>query len=213
MSRANTASVVYSCHRDHSAGRCAAPAGITLTILDEHVEKIALAELAKLQISPASDHTAQARTKVQQAEAELARFLLGVSAAGIAEADYAAAAAARREALDAARHELALSARRLPPIADNADPTALWATLDATQRNRLLRGLIETVLIRAAGRGRRVPVADRVRVIAAGSGLIIDGWHNGDRPIPVEPIPLPHTDDPRVLGIPLTENRLQNPSS
>jgi hypothetical protein len=214
MSRTTTANQSYACHRHHSAGPCTAPAAITIATLDDYVTTIALAEVAKLQISTTSDHAAQARAKVQDAEAELAQFLVGVSAAGIAEADYATAATARRETLDAARHALALAARRQPPSIDpTADPAALWTALDAAQRNRLLRGLIETVLIRAAGRGRRVPIANRVRVIAAGSGLIIDGRHRGDQPIPIMPITLPNTDDPRVLGKTLAKNVLQHPSS
>ncbi len=211
MSRAHTKAEVYVCHRHHSAGACPAPAAVTLHRLDAHVERIALSELARLSATPVEDDGAlrEARERVAAAEAELRGFLSAVDAAGIGEADFTVAARARREALDEARGRLgALAASEVPAV--DGDPLRLWESLAVGLRNQLLRGLFETVLVRrAGGRGRVVPLDTRVRVIAAGTGLVrVRHW--GGKPQPIATVALPEPDDPTVLGVPVGEDRLEH---
>jgi hypothetical protein len=206
MSRGRTKAEVYGCHARMSAGRCPAPAAITLRLLDEHVTRVARAQLRRLAASPVDDRARidEARAAVREAERELEAFLAGVSAAGISPSDFAAAARERREAVDRARDHLGEIARRQVP-AVSGDPVGLWDKLDVEQRNRLLRGLVEAVVVRrAGGRGRIVPLEDRVRVIAAGAGLI-DTRASGGNARPIRSIELPDVDDPAVLRVDLAE--------
>jgi hypothetical protein len=191
-----------------SGGRCPAPAAVTLRRLDEHVEKIALDELARLAARPAGNKTAldEAREQVRSAERELERFLVGVEAAGIDPDDFAAAAKNRRVALEEAREAFAavLASQQAPAV--SGDPTKLWHRLDGGQRNRLLRSLIEVVLVqRAGGRGRITPLNDRVRVVAQGAGLVDTASRRGGTARPIETIALPDRDHPAVLGMNLPE--------
>jgi hypothetical protein len=84
----------------------------------------------------------------------------------------------------------------------------LWETLGADRRNQLLRGLIECVLVAPVGRGQRVPVADRVRVVAHGAGLAAP-YSGGGAARAIARIPLPDSDDPVVLGMDLAEDPLK----
>jgi DNA invertase Pin-like site-specific DNA recombinase len=206
MSRGRTKAEVYACHGRMSAGRCPAPAAVTLRLLDDHVTGIARAQLARLAGTPVDDQALvdEARAVVAEAERELEAFLAGVSAAGISPDDYAAAARERRRAVEAARERLGELARRQTPVV-SGDPVELWERLDVEQRNRLLRGLVEAVVVRrAGGRGHVVPVADRVRVIAFGAGLV-EATRRGGAARPIRPIVLPDVDDPAVLRVDLAE--------
>lgn len=206
MSRAKTKVEVYVCHGHSSAGRCTDRAAVTLRRLDEHVERIALAELARLQARPVDDRAGldAARAELVAAERELEEFLAAVSAAGLGAAEFAKAATLRRERVDDARDGLARLARRDSALVDG-DPVKLWEALGVEQRNRLLRGLLEAVLVRrAGGRGRVVPLDDRVRVIAAGAGLVGPTLRGGVAR-PITPVVLPDVDDPAVLRVDLGE--------
>jgi len=196
----------YSCHSHHSAGPCPAPAAITRSSLDQHVERIALAELAKLKTSgsESDEGLGQARGHLAAAERELAAYLEGVSAAGLRPDQYANGARLRRDEADRLRDELAdRLAKRRAPI--DGDPIRVWAELDARRRNQLLRSLLECVLVApAGGRGKRVPIDTRVRAIAHGAG-VLRPYPGGSAAMPVERIPLPERDDPAVLGMSIGE--------
>jgi DNA invertase Pin-like site-specific DNA recombinase len=210
MARSQWKVHVYACSANHSAGRCPAPAAITLRLLDEHVTAIALREFSRLRVT-APHHDAPlltARGALKTAEAEMAAFLRGVVAAGLEPEQFAAAARERGEAVDAAR--AAVQAIRLQQVPDSidGDPVAAWEMMNDTHRNRLLGRLIEAVLVaRAGGRGVVVPLDSRVRVIRRGSGLIDTKRYRGAaRPI-VSTI-LPDLDDPVVFGPDLPQDRL-----
>jgi len=202
MSRMNTSNVVYACHRDHSAGRCAAPAAITARLVDEYVERVAVAQLARLTTRAVRDDGAveRARSAVASAERELAAYVEAVSAADIGAEAFRVGAQARQRAVDDARAGLeATVAARVPSVpADIADR---YRGMSVTHRNRLLRSLVETVLVARSGRGRVVPVEARVRVIVAGAGIAGGRHHGGGAPLPLRVIELPDGDDPRVLGV------------
>ncbi len=193
---------VYTCHRYHSAGRCPVPAGIAGRNLDTHVESIALGELAKLTATAAEsdDELKRIRSEVDAAERELAAYLEGVSAAGLRPDQYAKGARLRRDEVDRVRQQLAKALTRLRPQVDG-DPLRAWESFDARERNHVLRGLIECVLVAPVGRGKRVPIEVRTRVVAHGAG-VVETYRGGGRPVPVEAVPLPDRDDPVVLGMP-----------
>lgn len=210
MSRANTKVTVYACHRHSSAGECPAPAAITLRILDEHVEQIALARLRWLRPrGETSDGPVdEARVALRDAERELAAFLKGVAAAGLGADQFVRAARDRRKAIEAARANLSrLLAGRLPASL-TGDPVAVWAALSVQKRNHLLGRLIEAVVVeRSGGRGRIRPVEDRVRVIAHGAGLIDTARYRG-KARPIVSLVLPELDSPYVLGMQVGEHEL-----
>lgn len=192
---------VYGCHVYHSAGRCPRPAAIMLATLDQHVEAVALAELSKLKATAArSDRDVKAtRRRLKEAERELAAYLEGVAAAGVGPDQYAEGARRRREAIDSAREELAQQLAQRPALVDG-NPARVWESMDPAQRNRLLRSLIECVVVTPAGRGQRIPVADRCRVLKQGTGLVAP-YGGGGSPLPVRTLGVPELDDPVVLRV------------
>jgi hypothetical protein len=191
---------VYSCHRRSSAGTCPAPASITLHRLDEHVGRIALRELAHLKATGhrSDRNIEEARAELRNAERELTAYLEAVSAADIGAEAFREGARRRREALDRARASLAGAVARQPGEIDG-DPTDFWSQLDAGQRNRLLRGLLEAVVVaRAGGPGRVVPVEQRVRVLKHGAGIVTE-YAGGGTAHGIRPIDLPDLNSPVVL--------------
>lgn len=199
MSRAGNPT--YICHRRHSAGACPAPAAIAIPRLDDHVERIALAELGQLHARAADTRKAtdDAREQLRHAERELAAYLEGTAAAGLAPNQFAAGARARREAVDRAREKVASTFANPSSLVDG-DPVALWPSLGPEHRNRLLRGLIEGVIVAAVGRGRRVAVEHRARVIAHGAGIITT-YPGAGRAMAIRALALPDPDDPCVLRV------------
>lgn len=210
MSRARQARVVYACHVHHSAGRCPAPAAITARLLDEHVERIALARLAALWMRADRDVTpvAEARADLAAAESELAAFLAGVQAAGLAPEQFAAAVRERAAAVDAARDRLAVLLAARPLDAIDGDPVEAWSRMNDAQRNHLLGRLVEAVVVTRVGRGGRVvPVAERVRAIRHGAGLIDTARYRG-LARPIIGVALPDPGSPDVLGVHLAHDDL-----
>ena len=210
MSRSRGAVVVYACAVNHSDGKCPAPAAITALLLDDHIEQIAIARLANLRTTAPRDDKSlrDATAAVKAAETELAAFLKGVQAAGLTAGQFADAARERREALDDAHRVLSGLLADRGPEAMSADPVALWHTLNGTERNHLLGRLLEAVLVaRAGGRGRIIPIENRVRAIRYGAGLIDTKRFRGAAR-PLVTTPLPDLDDPRVLGITPTQDEL-----
>lgn len=201
MSRRMTKVIVYACPRNHSAGPCPAPATITAKLLDEHVERIALVELDRLADAPAARESGvpEARAAVAAAERELAAYLQAISADDVGAQAFAAGARERRQRIDIAREQL-MDVMRAAPEPIPAQVTDDWPVMSVSQRNRLLRGLIEAVLVaRAGGRGRIVPIDSRVRVLRHGVGLTPGPYRGGGAALPVSPIELPDADDMHVL--------------
>jgi DNA invertase Pin-like site-specific DNA recombinase len=201
----------YLCHRHHSAGLCPKPAGITLATLEDHVTAIARAELAKLTTRAAGRNgdLVGARKAVRNAERELAAYLEGVQAAGLEPGQWAEGARRRREALDDARARHAELASRQTAAFDG-DPVKAWEKMDAAQRNRLLRSLIECVVVTPVGRGKRVPVEGRVRVVRHGAGLV-EPYGGGGVAMPIRRVLWPDADSPVVLRVHLGEDLLERP--
>ena len=202
MSRTRTGSIVYTCHGASSAGQCPARAAITTRSLDEYVDGIALRALAGLPGRPIANRkdAEVAREQRRTAERELGAYLEAVSAADVGAEAFATGARKRREVVDHWRGEeqraIAAQAPAVPLEVVEAYPS-----LSVTHRNRLLRGLIECVLVQRAGRGQVVPVGDRVRVIGRGAGIVDGPYRGGGKPLGIRSIDLPELDDPRVLGV------------
>lgn len=198
---------IYGHGMTSSSRECPAPAAITLRLLDEHVTRVALAELRRLKATAreARADVAAVREEVDVARRELAAYLSAVSAADIGADAFGAGARQRQDVVAQAeerlRHELALQ----PGIPDEGTVDELWEGLDAHGRNALLRGLIEAVVVRrAGGRGARVPLEDRVRVVGYGAGVA--GLPvSGGAPVGVRPIVWEDLDGEVVLGLPVFE--------
>jgi DNA invertase Pin-like site-specific DNA recombinase len=201
---------VYSCAGQHSDGPCPAPAAVTLSLLDAHVEAIVLARLAALHPrGPVDDKPLRDATAARKAaEGELAVFLRDVRAAGLKAGQFAEGARDRADAIDRARHaEERLLAGRVGGMI-TGDAVEAWGRMNATQRNHVLGRVVEVVLVaRAGGRGSRTPLADRVRVIRYGAGVVDAKRYRGEAR-PIVTVGLPDVDDPRVLGVHLSQDEL-----
>lgn len=189
MSRQKTAAMTYACHRVHADGRCPGPASITIPRVDAFVEQVALTELEKLYATGTrGDAASAARARLKAAESELAAFVRAVSASDVGVEAFAAGARQRRDAVDAARGELEREVALVPLAPAAGSAAELWRLLSEGERNMVLRGLVESVLVAPAGRGRRVPVQDRVRVVRHGAGLPAVGFPDVDHPDVLRPL-------------------------
>jgi hypothetical protein len=77
---------------------------------------------------------------------------------------------------------------------------------DGYEVNSLLRAVI---VARAGGRGARTPLAERVRVLAYDADIDLPADGRSAQPIGIRPIRLPDLDDPRVLGMPGSDDGAQ----
>lgn len=205
MSRTRTGGdrVAYSCRRHHSAGECPAPASITTRLLDEAVAFTALVELGRLRISSSQieGQITEAEAEVERAEQELAKYVETVQVAGLDGDAFVHGARARQAQLDEARAVLEAALARVPQRV-LGDPIEAWKQMDGSQRNHVLRGLIDCVLVRRVGRGQLVPVAERARIIRRGVGLVTP-YRGGGGAHPLVQVDFDDIDDDaliRVLG-------------
>ena len=201
----------YICPRAHSGGTCPAPAAVTVALLDAYVEQIALAELKRLSVT-ASEGGGLERTRadLSAAERELGTYLAAVSAADVGAEAFADGARARREAVDRARDALRGELARQPVIPGVRSGAEVWATLGGHERNLLLRGLLAAVVVRrAGGRGARVPLEGRVRVLAHGAEIVLPTGRGGQAAGLVR-LEFPDLDHPDVLRPPSSEKSLQD---
>jgi site-specific DNA recombinase len=204
MSRRATKQVIYGCAVHHSGGRCPKPASITTANLDAYVESVALPELDRLAVSASEGRGVQrAEDAVANAELELSALMKTITAAGLdaGDRDLAHELRVRKQAIEDARECLRLERQRQPvlPVAGMSGAD-VWEGLDATERNLLLRNLLAAVVVApAGGRGRRVPIEDRVRVLAYGTDVKLpDQRPRAEKPLGIVPIPLP---DVSTLGV------------
>lgn len=204
MSRTTAKVPIYTCHGRSSAGRCPAPATVTLRLLEDLVEELALAHLRDVALQAADREdtdVAGARDEAAAASRELAAYLEAVSADDVGVEAFRAGARSRRVRAEEAQGRLqrALAVRPVMPAVGDVDEA--WGRLDAHGRNAVLRGLLEVVVVRrGGGRGSRTPLRERVRVIEAGTGLIADSTGGPEVARGIAPIDLPDFGDPGVLG-------------
>lgn len=185
----------YVCARRHSRGQCEHPAAVTVRLLDEHVERIAVEALSHLRhAGRQGDQAKGLRERVRDAEEELAVFLAATSARDLGVDLFGREVARRRDELEAARGALS-DAQPVALIGLPENVGEAWGELSVSEKGHVLRGLLEVVVVaRAGGRGvgARVPLASRVRVLGRGAGVL--------PAVGCRPLPLVDLDGPHVLG-------------
>ena len=187
----------YGCHANHSGGRCPGPASIVCHRLDTHVEQVALPVLAGMmaRASLGSDTLTTARGVLTDAKGELRAYLLATSAAGGGDV-FAEGVRVRQQAVAVAEEAVRVEMSRRPMAPLSGPVERVWLELSAGERNTVLRGLIEAVVVWPAGRGGAPVVADRVCVIRFGAGLM------SRRASGIVTLGRGDVDDELVLGVP-----------
>lgn len=199
MVRSNGAArSAYRCERYYSGATCQEPSTIAVKLADPYVEALALAAMDQWEVedSEPGGEAQGAAAEVAGLEAELTAYQVATSALS---GDFEAGMNSRLEALEAARRRLRLVA---PPTTPRiAGARAAWPHLDASERNALLRDLLEVVLIRRTdvrGHVAKRTFAERVAVVRAGSGVLPPGVGRTVTPIPW---PTDHPGALRELGV------------
>jgi site-specific DNA recombinase len=156
----------YRCRSTRSAGgRCAEPAIVTASIVEEYVTDIVLPYLEGVAYSPRerSAEVEKAERELAAAEAELEAFQEAVQAANVGAELVSAGLRSRAEAVEVAR--TALGHARSAPAIVAGDLLELWPRMNVVARRQVLRDALGVVWVR---RGR-MDVAGRVKIIASGS--------------------------------------------
>lgn len=186
---------IYICH---SGNPCPARASVTAQTLHEYVEPIVLAELEALAAEPgdAAD-AARLDEAVRAAEDELAGYLAAVSVNDVGAQAFAAGARSRREEFDRARRERQQAVRHstMP-----ADLPALYPTLSSGEKNAILRGLLEAVVVWPSDRKTRIPVPQRTQLLLSGAGVVSDFGTMPEKRRPAVAIDRLDDTDPRLAG-------------
>jgi hypothetical protein len=135
-------------------------------VLGETLEH--LARSASISVSRRQDkEIAKAERELERAEGELAAYVSAVSALDVSEAAFASGARERRKRVDAARRAVAkITARSRALGPSHADLVDRLPSMSDGDRNRLLRTLVDRVLVEKSGQaGRRGDPRERVRVV------------------------------------------------
>lgn len=194
----NRAHPAYTCPGAHSGAQCPQPVAVTVRLLDEHVERVAVAELHNLAVTVGEGNmTARAQQAVETAESELAAFLRHARAT---DPGYGEAVQARRDEIAHARDDLRAELAKAAVVPDFSTGADVWEDLDGHERNQLLRGLLAAVVVAPAGRGRRVPIEDRTRVLRHGADVRLPERRGGTA-AGIVPLPLDDLDGPDVLRV------------
>ena len=188
----------YKCNKNHSGFTCPAPAGITERIIDDYVEQIALdyAKQLTAQSRPGTDKTRDLRANLEAAETELAAYVTATSAAQIGVEIFTAGLQQRQSVVDVARENLEAERDRSTAV-ETVFAADDWQAMTITERNRVLRGLVEVVAVKSVGRGRKVSVADRAVVIGRGAD-VLPAVNGGEVPRGLNPITV-NADHPFAL--------------
>lgn len=216
MGRSRTKAVVYVCHGRSSAGKCPAPAAVTVALLDELVDAIVRAELARVRVAAGDDRNGgieAARERHERAKLELVAYVEGTSAADVGPTVFGEGARKRRAEVDRTAGELQreLALRPVAPIFETG--LDAWDDLGAHERNALLRALLQVVVVRrGGGRGSHTPLLERVQVIAAGEPVALP-VRRGHLPLGIHPLGFLDPGDPRVLRVPSAEDALERAGS
>jgi len=174
MSRGSGRYENYRCRRLHSQGACERVASVACSTIDAHVVELVMPLVERLTVDEAVAHADvdNAREQVRAAEAELAAFLDATSAVAEGHEAFADAARARTRSVEDARQALRAALRVRPLMPRLKSGPEAWEIMDDHERGQLLRGLLEGVVVRAVGRGKRVPIAERARVILIGADIL-----------------------------------------
>jgi DNA invertase Pin-like site-specific DNA recombinase len=173
--------------------------------LEPYVEAVAKAEWSRMEgrVEQDAGRLDELRAEVRRAKGELAAYLEAVSASVVGVDAFAEGARQRQEAVEAAEEALS-KALAAAPASSIGDILKVYDNLPIKTKTRALAGLIEGVAVRSCHGDRNVPVADRVRVVAYGAGIAVDGrrlgWRNGPS-AGIKPIRFADLDDEVVLRV------------
>jgi DNA invertase Pin-like site-specific DNA recombinase len=155
----------YRCKKHFARGQCPAPAAIGFSVIDPYVEDLVLSHLEGISvIEYEGPDTAELEQVLDRAEAELAAYQEAIDVAEVGPEHFARGLEQRVAEVGMARADLARARVGVAPSAIG-DLLGRWHELSVQERSHVLRGALGVVWVR---RGR-LPVAERVRVIAAGS--------------------------------------------
>jgi DNA invertase Pin-like site-specific DNA recombinase len=165
LTRKTTKRVLYACPVHHSGGDCPAAAAITAHLLDEYVKTLALKRYETVSVrGDAPSDVAGAVAKLAEAKAGRSALMRAILAAGMAETEAVEELREADELVTQAERQLrSARSRSLAPVALPGGEA--YKRLSPAGRNAALRGLIDRIVVTRAGRGRRVPLDDRVRVV------------------------------------------------
>lgn len=188
----------YRCRAQAAAGRCAAPAWISMGPLDAYVEQIALTVIEPLRYEAVErrEDLQAAEESLTDAEVELAAYQDAVDVAEVGAEHFARGMRTRVEAVELTRRDLGRLRMAAVPVSQGGSLGELWGDLGVEERGQVLRGALDVVWVRR-GRG----VEGRVRVIAAGFEPDDLPRPGGGRQVDVAPIDWPGTDMPGELRL------------
>jgi DNA invertase Pin-like site-specific DNA recombinase len=179
---------VYYCTGRYASGPCPARATIRAALLDHYVEAQILAALEAeegllAQAVAASEALEDAARAVAEAEHELDLFVNNPKLLTLlGETKFVEGIEVRQHALDQARQSLAELRSQSVLAEDIADGDILdaWPTLTVQEKRRLMRGLLDRiVLTRAPARGKNaIPVAERTQIVLRGNVLLEPVHHD-----------------------------------
>jgi DNA invertase Pin-like site-specific DNA recombinase len=197
----------YACPRNHSGDPCPGPAAIGASRLEAYVLPIATAQLERIKATATTeDRTALLRQELSDARRKRQGLLDTFDPDEIGADALASAVRKHSRAIEGLEEALQAELDRADALPTTYTGGQLFDDLSPRERNVVLRGLLAAVVVAPCGRGRRVPVAERSRVVAAGASLNLPrgrGGHSGGRnivPIRLDP------DDPSLLRRTLTQD-------
>jgi Recombinase zinc beta ribbon domain/Recombinase len=172
----------YYCIGRYAKGHCTSRATIRASVVDRHVEEQVLAALEAeggplAQAIEAWEKIEEAVRKLAAAEHELDLFVTNPQLLStIGQEKFMQGVDARQRALDEARQDLAelRSQSALASELTSGDLLAAWPDLTLQEKQLLLHGLLDRVVLRrSAGRGRKAtPVDDRTQIVVRGGILL-----------------------------------------
>jgi site-specific DNA recombinase len=196
-----TGGPVYTCTKNHSGEICPGPAAINCKNLDDYVRPVALAELAKLQVEATEgDNLKPIEARLEDARIEKREYLKHTKIARVGAEAYNEGLDERIAIEDAILAELATERARRPVLPVDGNAAAVFEDLSPHDQNTVLRGLLAGVVVRRAGRGKRIAVEDRARVIASGHDVGRPKRKGGEAS-GIVALPFPDAHAVGVLGI------------
>lgn len=204
MTRSNSGRYAqFTCRILHSGARCPAPSSIAVKRLERYLDAVVRQELSGINLRPSrrTGEGEKLREHAARMRAELDAYVVAVSAADIGAQAFAAGASTRRKAVEEADAAVARIDQLASPHALSGEAALkAWVNADTARRGVIARAVIETVIVRASGRGSVMPADERVRVIDHGTGLVV-GAHDGAKPMGVHALPWPDLGSPHILRV------------
>jgi DNA invertase Pin-like site-specific DNA recombinase len=153
----------YKCKRYHAHQHCTDAAWVSQPQIEALVEDSVLAYLRDrlhIETTQQRDELAALEARLTEAETELAAFIEGTQASGVAAEVFASGLRQRSDAVETARRDLqAARGPELPVFSGGIDD--VWPSLTVIERRQVIVGTIGSVWVK---RGRGVPLETRVKL-------------------------------------------------